>query len=194
MFSGKSLENALLDLSKKIDSNILERTIWLINEGMKKGGELGNLLLRVSRDLQNEEALRKEINANVSMYLTLILISSAIAAPILFGASTMVAEMMSIQTESISIGLGNESIPVLGGLLNSNGNEVEKISIEILWLFSIATMLITSLFASFLIGIIKYNREISGIKYFPIIAIIAIIIYFLVLHILSPFMATGTIL
>lgn len=184
MFSGSSFEESFKKISDKIESNIFEKTISLIIEGIQKGGELGDLLLKISSDLRDEYAMKKEINANISIYVTLIIISAVFAAPILFGASTVVADTLdtqsSFQTSDIEIGRSeiiNDFFGVDFGL-----NEINKESIQI---FSIISMLVTNLFASILIGIIKFNKETLGLKYFPVIATISISIYFIVVNLLG---------
>jgi len=187
MFSGKSLEYALSSVSSVVNSNVLQKTMWLITEGLNKGGSFGDLLLRIAKDLREESAIKNEINANISMYVILILIASAIGAPLLFGAGTFVSQMMVGQENTtISPIQGSSSVPLMG-LLTSSGKEKEKIGMETLTLFSLASIFFTSFFASMLLGIIKYNKEIAGLKYFPVLLVISIIVYYVSLFMLQNF-------
>lgn len=187
MFSGSSFENSFKKISEKIESNIFEKTISLIVEGVQKGGELGDLLLKIADDLRDEQSMRKEINANISIYITLIIISAGFAAPILFGASTVVADTLDTQT---SFRGGESNISRSGIISDFFGIDVgiNEINKEAVQFFSIISMLITSFFASILIGIIKFNKETLGLKYFPVLATISIVIYFIVISLLGNLM------
>ncbi|MEK6959081.1 MAG: type II secretion system F family protein [archaeon] len=179
MFSGLSFDRALKNMSANIESDLLQKTVWLITEGIKKGGELGTLLLRIAKDLRDEEALKKEINANISMYILLIMIASIFGAPLLFGAGTTVAGMITKQT-NVSIttpSMSGSGVPFSGIMMRAV--KVNTITVESIKLFAAVSIMITSFFASLLIGIIRYNRELAGIRYFPIILIVSMAIYYI---------------
>jgi pilus assembly protein TadC len=179
MFAGKSLEKALQGVASTIDSEVFNRTIWLLTEGMKKGGSLGTLLLRISDDLRSESAMKKEINANISVYITLILISSSLGAPLLFGAGTVVAEMMTSQSKnSVMAAPLAKNAPSFLSAFTGNQAGQEKISSDVIQMLSLISLVITSFFAGILIGIIKYNKESEGMKYFIPMLAVSIIIYF----------------
>jgi Flp pilus assembly protein TadB len=194
MFAGNTFELSLKEIGQKIDSSVLQRTIWLITEGTKKGAALGDLLLRVAIDLREESAMKKEISANISMYITLIIIATAFGAPVLFAASGMVSELLGTQTTNIA-NIGSTSttigIPLLGTLFNQKNSAQESIPPGLMQIFSVISLVCTSLFASLLIGIIKFNKETAGLRYFPPIVITALIVYFLAVTILGQFLSGG---
>ena len=178
MFSGKSFEKAMQNASDMIDSELFNRTIWLLTEGMRKGGSIGELLLRISNDLRSESAMKKEINANISIYITLILISSTFGAPLLFGAGTVVAEMMTSQANNISTTTNTvKNAPGFISIFAGSAQNQERISPEMISLLSLASLTVTSFFAGILIGIIKYNKESEGMKYFLPMLVVSILIY-----------------
>ena len=185
MFSGRSLEKALRGIAETIDSALLQKTVWLITEGIKKGGTLSNILIRISNDLREEEALKKEINANISMYIMLILIASIVGAPLLFGAGTMVSGMITKQaTTSVhSSGSTPQANVPLAGILTANVKKVDSITIDSIRIFALISMALTSFFASLLIGIIRYNKETAGLRYFPVILVLSIGLYLVTLYV-----------
>jgi hypothetical protein len=186
MFSGNSLDKSFREMGEKTESEIMKRTILLINEGMKKGAGLGDLLLRISNDLRGESALKNEINANISMYIMLILISSVIGAPVLFGAGAVVSQIFAKQTVGITSDASAGRLPLLGMLVASS-EKGTSFTLEDIQTVSIASIALTSLFASLMIGIIRYNKETQGLRYFPVLLIISLIIFFISSILLKQF-------
>lgn len=178
IYSGTALEKAFKEISGKIESEALQRSVLLINEGMKKGASLGDLLLRISNDLRGEAALKREINANISMYIMLILIATCLGAPILFGAGTVVSISFSKQTSEIATSDYSSRIPLFNLIGQGQGSE-DRFSIADLELVSVAALFLTCLFASVIIGVIRYSRETPGLRYFPALLIVALAVYYL---------------
>ena len=87
IFAGGVVEDELVDMTKRIRSKVLERTVYLIVQSIKSGGELGRLLIQTADDLRNQESIRKEIEATVLVYSILILFSVGLAAPFLWKIS-----------------------------------------------------------------------------------------------------------
>jgi|GEM_PF-1921261 len=177
VFSGTTIEKAFGEIGKRVESEALKRTIMLIGEGMRKGASLGELLLRISNDLRNESALKKEINANISMYIMLIIIATAIGAPIMFGAGTIVALSFAKQTIQVDMGSSASKLPLFN-LFNENKNSVEAFSAGEIESISIVALAVTCLFASLIIGVIMYNKESAGLRFFPILLIVALGIFY----------------
>ena len=185
MFSGESLENALNSMVETVDSEILHRTVWLVNEGIRKGGSFGDLLLRIAKDLREEAELKREINANISMYILMILVATVFGGPLLFGAGTIVSEMMVGQAATVDTDLPASNVPFVA-LFTGTGDSSD-LTIESVQFFSLIALTITTFFGSLLIGIIKYNKETQGLRYFIPLLIIAIIVYFVVIFVLQNF-------
>ncbi len=181
LFAGEKIELALLGIPKRLKSNVVDRTIWLLIQGIKRGGQISNLLVRMGKDIREENALRAETNANVSMYFMLILVSAAIGAPALFGISSFIVGILSEQTSQITVDQSQmggyaSTTPVLGLV----GGQAEAINEEFIVIFSIVLLIITSIFSSFVLGVIASGKEKGGIKYMPVIMTISLIVFFTV--------------
>jgi len=177
VFAGTTIEKAFGEIGKRIESEALRRTILLIGEGMKKGASLGELLLRISNDLRGESALKKEIGANISMYIMLIIIATAVGAPVMFSAGTVVALSFTKQTIQVDVSPAASKLPLfsLFGGKNDPANGFSAGDIETL---SVIALTLTCLFASLIIGVIMYNKESAGIRFFPILLLIALAIFY----------------
>ncbi len=184
MMAGERTEIALKEMTKKIRSKSFEKTVWLITEGMNSGGEMGNLLVQLSDDLREQNALQEEVKGNVSMYVILIFFASVIGAPLMFGISSFIVKIMAKQaaglstapTETISAGSSQSAIAMSGGI---------SIDPAFVMMFSMITLVVISIFGSLTVGIINTKTEKGGIKYIPIMIIASYVVYFAVLLLLE---------
>ena len=86
--SGTDLEEALHEFAFRYDSNVLKRSISLLTEGLDAGGEIGELLDRISTNIQESKMMQKEMAASVTTYAIFIGFASVVAAPFLLALSS----------------------------------------------------------------------------------------------------------
>lgn len=184
MMAGERTETALKEMSLKIRSKVFEKTIWLITEGINSGGEMANLLLQLSADLREQNALQEEVKGNVSMYVILIFFASVVGAPLMFGISSFIVEIMAKQAGSLS-GVSAENLALVSSSAGIGVGSGISISADFIVMFSMITLFVISVFGSFTIGIINSRTEKGGIKYIPVMLIASYILYFVVLAILK---------
>ncbi len=162
-FGGRPIKFALQDMTTSIKSTILDRTIKLIIEGMESGGELAKLMDETAGNIRTQQTLRKEIYGSVMMYTLFIAFAAVLGAPLLFAISIYFIEVTSKLwaipgIASSSAGAGNM------GFLKMTGPQIPAGD---LFLFSIATIMVTTFFGSMIIGLIQYGQEKRGLKYVP---------------------------
>jgi hypothetical protein len=178
---GERIEKALLGIALNIKSKVLERTVWLIAEGIKNGGQISNLLIQLSNDLREENALKAEVNANVSMYVMLIFFSAAFGAPMLFGISSFIVGVMGEQTGNIHINQGQiQEYSSRSPALSLVGIPTSTISENFIVLFSVIVLIITSIFSSMILGIITSGSEKNGAKFLPVLFVVSLVLFFIV--------------
>ncbi len=171
VLSGKDIKYALLEIPRRIKSDVLERTIRLIVEGIESGGELSDLLEQTAEDVQNTKLVKSEVQANVLMYAIFIFFAAGIGAPLLFGISTFLVEVMSKQMSQFNLAeTGIQGIRIAGLAVNP----------EFLRLFSFASLAVTSFFGGLVIGIIKKGREKDGVKYIPVLILLSYSVFIFV--------------
>lgn len=173
ILSGKEIKYALLEVPARIKSATLDRTIKLIVQGIESGGELSELLEQTADDIQNTRLIQQEVQANVLMYAIFIFFAAAIGAPMLFGISTYLVEVLSRQLVQVNV---NEA--VLTGIKIAQGRVA--VSPQFLMLFALASLAITSIFGSLIIGIVKKGDSKQGAKYIPILLMVSISVFFFV--------------
>ena len=172
--SGKSFEEALHEVSTKIKSKILDKTINLIVEGLAKGGSLTSLLDSVADDIRQARILRGEIKSYVMMYGIFIFFAVGIGAPLLYSVSTFLIE--TITKIGTAVDLEGLTTGAAAPLLKFKATEITP---DFLRLYSYISIFVTSLFGSMLIGSIQEGSEKVGLKFFPILFTISFSIFLL---------------
>jgi archaeal flagellar protein FlaJ len=173
MMSGGDVKESLLQIPNNIKSDILDRTMNLIVEGVQSGGEISELLEHTAEDIRNTKMVRQEVQSSIMMYSIFIFFAAAIGAPLLFGISTFLVEVLGSQISQFDV----SDVDVQGPIQIGRGGL--EVSSDFLMLFTIASLVITSIFAGIIMGIINKGDEKQGLKYIPVLLVISIIVFFL---------------
>ncbi len=170
--SGADLKIAMEKFASRYNSVILKRTVNMINEGVEAGGEIGDLLTRISVDIQEQRAMLKEMSANVTTYVIFIVFATVVAAPFLFALSGVLINVV----EKLGTALGGTANVAAGvGIpLSFSGTGVTQSDFRI---FAVISIILTSLFSAMMISTIKRGNVQSGIKYIPIFIIISLALF-----------------
>ncbi|MEK6970619.1 MAG: type II secretion system F family protein, partial [archaeon] len=100
ILAGVPVEKAIMEISRHIKSNLVERTTWLLARGISSGGEIADLLMQLSRNLRTQIALQSEAHASISIYVILIFFSAAFGGPALYAVSSLIVAVMSAQSSA----------------------------------------------------------------------------------------------
>lgn len=150
---GSTFESALTSMGERLKSKNLDRTFRMILEGRRVGGSLSDVIETVAEDLRAVLALKRERRANVMMSVMFLLISALIAAPFALGM---------IMTYSAFIG----SLGKVNPLLDSAATAAT------------GYIIIHSILAGLLIGIVLYGSARKGVKYALLLAPAAFLIFY----------------
>lgn len=182
--AGMDLETALINFTNKYDSDILKRSILLLIEGIHAGGEVGDLLNKISSNIQESRIMRKEMAANVTTYTIFISFATVLAAPALFALSYQLLTI--IQTISASI-----DIPSAGGRGFASGLVFQSLAIlpSDFNMFAMFSLTMTATFSAMIIATIKKGNIKEGAKYIPTFIFVSLILYLVFRNILSGFLA-----
>ncbi|MCX6775916.1 MAG: type II secretion system F family protein [Candidatus Micrarchaeota archaeon] len=167
-----SFTDALTEMSKRIKSETLERTVALFVVSMRSGGSLAVLLENAADDIMEGQELRRQLITGTSMYIVFILFAVLIGMPVLLSISIEFVNMMSsLQQQSAQTSLSGEVGLTMG----------TPISADFLFNVSIFAIIATSITVSILIGVIHDGKELNGLRYTLYLFAVAIIV-FLVMH------------
>lgn len=170
---GEDLEKALVKLGQRYDSRMLKETINLIVEGIQSGGEMAQLLNKLSTNIKETQLMRKEIGASVMTYAIFIGAATIVAAPLLFALSTQLLTIIQKIFGSIHI---DKSVGVSG--LFSMSLSGDSINIGDFRNFSILVLIISSFFSAAIISVIQKGSVKDGVKTIPIFIIVSLILYY----------------
>ena len=187
--SGEKMEDALKGIGEKINSVVLAKTLWLISQGIKSGGQIADLLFQLSDDLKNQNAIQEEINSNISIYILLILFSAVFGAPLLFGVSSFIVQVLSkqiAQTPSLDISdvPASANLNIISGF--ASGGE-PLLGPEFILMFSMIMVVFTTVFSSLTIGVINTGKEINGLRYLLPLLITGFVVFFTIREVLLLF-------
>lgn len=170
--TGMDLEEALKRFGDKYDSMTLKRAISLIIEGLKSGGEIGDLLNRISTDIQDSQILRKEMAANLTTYVIFITFATIVAAPFLFGLANQL--LVIVQEVTGNIDTPGQSSADIG--VSVSASSLTSADFKV---FAVLMLGVTSFFSSLIIATIKKGDIKAGLKYIPIFILVTVALFLL---------------
>ena len=166
VLTGEELDVALRRFSNQYDSPVLSRSINLLLEGVAAGGQIADLLHKISVDIQEQRILQKEMAASVMTYVIFISFASVLAAPVLFGLST---ELLTV-IQSIAANMGDS---VSGGMLSISG---DVISLSDFRLFSLVVLVGSAVMSALIVGVIRSGSAKEGLRFVaPFVACVVVL-------------------
>ena len=189
---GKSIKTALLEINNRIKSDILDKTVRLLIEGIESGGELAHLLEETAANIRVTQAVRREIRASVTTYSIFIVFAAVLGAPMLYALSMFFVEVMTkLWSPDIlgGISMGGTAGGSLGGGMLAKAGAPQITPDQLFW-FAIASIATTTFFGALITGLIQTGREKNGAKFIPLFMVGAIAV-FLLAHFLIGYLFGG---
>ena len=178
--SGTDLETALSDFASKYNSTILKRSISLLIEGLKAGGEIGELLDRISTNIEESKMLQKEMAASVTTYAIFISFACIVAAPFLLALSSQL--LVIIQNIISTIDIPDTANTAIS--FSQVGVEPSQFRI-----FAMITLAITSFMSAMIVATIKKGNVKAGLNYIPLFLISTLVLFLILDYVFSVFMS-----
>ena len=175
--TGKEIGAALLEMSKRVKSDILDRTVSLICSGLRSGGELASLLEQNAADLRNQDLVDKKIRSSVQMYVIFIFAALGIGAPVLFALSSILVDVISANLNAIFIP------PEVGAHIPISISGIQ-VSSSFIVQYTLLSLVTSVVLGSLVLGLISRGREQDGIRYILILLVLSLSVYFLTRYVL----------
>lgn len=181
--TGKNIEHALREMSERINSDKIKKTLLVIISGIKAGGNLAALLEETAVNTRERSFVEKRAASNVLMYVIFIFFALAIGAPVLFGLSAALVKIITNLLSTLPPVEGNTNIQLPFTLT--------KISISTSFVnyFSMILLIVTNVLGSLVLGLVSKGNEKAGVKYILPLVIISLAIFLLVKQILLAYFA-----
>lgn len=170
---GKDIDEALLGITKRVKSEKMEKTIMLIVSGIRSGGELASLLDHTARNLRDQDFVDQKIRSSVRMYVIFIFAAVGLGAPMLYGLSSFLVEVLTIV-------LGGVEIPKTTTLNLPLSITQTTIEVSFVIKYAITALSITCILGSMALGLISKGEEKQGLKYAPILIAVSLTIFFII--------------
>jgi Flp pilus assembly protein TadB len=170
-YGAQTFHEAILKTKDKIKSVILERVLKLQSASIRTGGNLANLLTELATDIRQNQALKRDLMSKTKTYTAFILFTVLLGTPLLLSISIHFVDTVSGfsgLTESTNVDTDSFGLEIFSG--------GETISSEFLVKFSYFVLVITTILASLLLGVIQKGKSTSGLRYaIPLMAVVLII-------------------
>ncbi len=173
----ESFEEALMQISQRIKSELLERSLKLFTSAMKSGSHLAALLEELSKDIAETRSLKKELTTNTKNYMMLIMFTVIIGTPLLMAIAVHflgIITDLQAKTGASAAGFGME---FLAGEIAISTDFLAKISVFLL--------IMTSLLACMFIGVLKEGKAKYGLRYSPVVLAGSFAVFFIVRYLIG---------
>ena len=169
--AGEDLSSALTNFANKYNSKIIQRSISLLLEGMAAGGELADLLNKVAMNIEETKLIKKEMASSVTTYVIFIIFATIIAAPMLFGLSTQLLEVIKAITGRLGTTMSASSSFMS---FSFSGDAIKTSDFRI---FAYLMLSISAFSSACIISIIRKGRVKDGLAQIPVFIIVSLLIY-----------------
>lgn len=179
ILTGKEITRALSDMSSRIGSEKIEKTLSVIITGIRSGGNLAVLLEETALNMRERSFIEKRAASNVLMYLIFIFFAVAIGSPALFSLSSMLVEIFTAILGNLPQIETSVTLPVLLTSIN--------LPLSFIKFFSITFLIAIDILAAMLLGLVNKGEEKEGVKYVIPLIIVSIGVYFAVRLLLANY-------
>jgi len=180
--TGKDIQGTLTDMSERINSEKIRKTILLIISGIKAGGNISTLLEQVSVNMRERIFVEKRASSAVMMYVIFIFIAVTVGAPALFSLSTILVEILTKILGNLPA-MESSTTMSLPFTLSSI-----SISINFIKYFALIFMIVIDVLACLIIGLVNKGEEKEGLKYIAPVIAISLAVFFLARYMIRNFM------
>ncbi len=178
-FSGKPLEKALIDLGNKFNSMLFRRILKILTQSIKSGGEVAVVLEETANEARETFIVKRDIRANLLVYIIFLFFAAAIGVPFLFAVSQKMLEVL-VSAFSLTQNIGSAA----SSTFTVSRPPIEP---EHFYYFSLLTIFISTVISALIIGATYSGNKLDGLKYLPFMIIIAYVIFFVAIKFLSAF-------
>jgi archaeal flagellar protein FlaJ len=185
MATGREIEVALLNLTERIRSDVLKKTVILLISGLRSGGQLAPLLEQTAKNLRSQQFMRERVKSSVGTYVLFVISAIGFGAPFLFGLSTVLVTVLTQILSSVDLsGTEGTNIPITFSTV--------AISKGFIVMYAMIFIGADCFFGSMFIGLINRGKAREGLRYFLGLLVLAYAIYWTVyLGVSSIFLGLG---
>ena len=163
---GENFENALKTLSDNVDSRLVHRTVTIIVDSVRSGAGLADILDEISEDVRATHQITVERRSRTLLQVIFMFTAGSMVASAIFGFVSTISGLLITSAAAAKGGIGNPAI-----IMAQNAADTITLGIQ-------GYMLIEVLAAAVIIALMREGKIAKSIIYFPILLLIAYIVYF----------------
>ena len=171
----------LLSINKRVKSDLLDRSLKLFSSAMKSGGRVAELLDDMARDITETRSLKRELTTSTKTYIMFILFTVLVGMPLLLSLAINFLEIMS----NLQLQQGTSGSD-FGGVSDFAGGQL-AVTPDFMFKVSIAMIILTTVFASILMGVIKEGNFKYGLRYALFLSLLGLVLFFVIKKFLGGF-------
>jgi len=172
----------LVQINKRVKSELLDRSFKLFASAMRSGGRLADLLDDMARDITETRGLKNELVTSTKTYIMFILFTVLVGMPLLLSLAINFLEIMA--KLQLQTGGGTADFNAVNSL---TGGQL-AITPDFMFKIAIAMVILTTLFASILMGVIKEGNMRYGLRYAFLLMLLGLVLFFIIKGFLGGFL------
>ena len=165
MEEGENLEDSLASFAENVDSTLVRRTIAIINDAIKAGAGLADVLDEIADDVRALHRIGRERISGTMLQVIFIITAGAVVAPVILGMVTTVIELL-IAT---SVGIVKTQVEIVQAI------ETKNLIVILMQVY----LVIEVVAAGAMIAITREGKISKSLIYIPALLLIAFICYYL---------------
>jgi Flp pilus assembly protein TadB len=178
--TGKPVELSLRNMSDRINSEKINKTLLIILSGIRAGGNLAILLDETASNMRQRGFVEKKAASQVSMYVIFIFLAVSIFAPALFSLSGVLVGTMTNLLGDVNVEDLPQNLPVSFNAIN--------ISETFVFYFSLTFIIVMDIMASCVLGLVGKGEEKEGLRYLPIMLFLSLSVFLIIGRVLEKVM------
>ncbi|MFB6204034.1 MAG: type II secretion system F family protein [Candidatus Nanohaloarchaea archaeon] len=182
MYGGTPVDEALVNMRKRVKSELFQETLKLLVDGIEAGGNTSELLQSSAEDIRSSLEIRDEIKSSIRMYMVFIVMAAVFGAPILFSISVYMANTTTTMWRQSGMGSGEQlsrGMSRVGGGFNLQF-QAPQVNLHAFEQFAMMAILMTNIFSALIISEIQNGNIKEGAKYVPVFAAVSLALFIFV--------------
>ncbi len=165
MEEGENMEDGLASFAENVDSVLVRRTVAIINDAIKAGAGLADVLDEIADDVRALHRIGRERIAGTMLQVIFIVAAGSIVAPIIMGMITTVIELL---------------IATSAGIVKSKFEIVQAVATKDIIVILIQIYIVIEVVASgAMIALTREGKISKSLIYIPVLLLIAFICYYI---------------
>jgi len=184
-FAGTPLDEALAKLAKRIHSQFFQRTIDILRQAIKSGGEIARVLEKTSDEARNFYITKREVRASLIVYVIFLVFAASLGVPFLLAVSQ---KMLEVLYSAFSIAVGG--VDITASVVKGLNVGMPPVTPKDFYYFSLILIFISNFLTAFIIGATYTGNKSDGIRYLPFMLFLAYAVFFLSISALDSLFAS----